>query len=149
MKSFKEFILGEADIIVEPVVEPIIDNEELEDISDELLDIISDMSDEEKEILLAHAYALVLLGNEDEDSEEDKDEELEETIQHLTGAERTQGKMQRRMPKWKKKAKIRYIKNKKCPIGTTWSSAEKSCTRINIDLSRLQKMISKMKIRQG
>jgi hypothetical protein len=150
MKSFKDFILGEAkDVIIKPAVNPVIDTEddELEDISTELSDIISDMTDEEKEILLAHAYALVLL-NDTEESEEDN--ELEEaSIVHLTGAERTQGKMMRRMPKWKKKARVRYIKNKKCPVGTTWSVSEKSCTRINIDLSRLQKMISKMKIRQG
>lgn len=71
----------------------------------------------------------------------------EATIDHLTSQERTASKLQRRIPKYKRKIKIRYIRNKKCPEGTTWSSVSKSCTRKNIDLSRIQKMISKMKIR--
>jgi hypothetical protein len=71
----------------------------------------------------------------------------EAAIIHQTGSERTAGKMKRRQPKWKRKAKIRYIKNKKCPVGTTYSQKDKSCTHIDIDMSRLQKLISKMKIR--
>jgi hypothetical protein len=118
------------------------------------------MTSEEKEILLAHAYGLIFAGVSEEDflkddEKEDEDEDTlggdieanESMITHLTSAERTQGKILRRTPKWKRKAKIRYIKNKKCPPGTTWSSKEKSCTHLNIDLSRLQKMISKMKIK--
>jgi hypothetical protein len=71
----------------------------------------------------------------------------EALITHMTAAERNAGKMKRRTPKWRKRARIRYIRNKKCPTGTTWSSTSKSCTRLNIDLSRLQKMIAKMRIK--
>jgi hypothetical protein len=147
-----------SDIVDVEVAEPTeLDNqasEQIQSVDDQLKDIISDMTDEEKEVLLDHAYALVLADVEDDgeesdesDSSDEDNEITEASIKHLTAAERTAGKMTRRTPKWKRKARIRYIKNKKCPAGTTYSSDSKSCTRLNIDLSRLQKMIAKMRIR--
>ena len=169
MTSFTSFILGEKEA-------PKVNKEELEgdegtegaegteeliSLDDELKEIISEMSDEEKEILLAHAYALVLVSGDASEDDKEEEEEVdadagdagdagsvsEGSIKHLTSKQRTSGKLMRRKPKWKKRARLRYIKNKKCPAGTTWSSETRSCTHINIDLSRLQKMIAKMRIR--
>lgn len=127
------------------------DAEEEVDTKEEIIEALDDMNEDELEALLDIIY-LIILG-EDEESEEnnepsEEDKKVTEAmIQHLTGKERSEGKMMRRTPKWKKKAKVRYIKNKKCPAGTTWSSKTRSCTKLNLDMSRLQKILAKMKIK--
>lgn len=163
MKSFKNYILGEAEAETKIDVKDTENEDESKEdkgdlvpVDQELKEIIADLTDEEKEVLLAHAYALIFNDMSDEDfdskegeSEEGEDEdELEEaSIEHLSGKERTAGRLKRRAPRWKRRARIRYIKNKKCPMGTTFSTKTKSCTRKNIDMSRIQKLISRMKIR--
>lgn len=112
-------------------------------IIDEITKGLQDLTDDELDVLLDVMYSIVLA-----DEEVEGDEDLKEAfIDHQTSQEKTAMKMKRRLPKWKRKAKIRYFRNKKCPAGTSWSSTAKSCTHINIDMSRLQKIISKMKIR--
>jgi hypothetical protein len=130
-------------------------DEEIEDkpsVKDEIIEALEDLNEDELEALMDVIY-LFILGNEDREKEEGEEEAkeggevTEASIKHLTGLERSQGKMLRRTPKWKKKARTRYLKNKKCPAGTTWSSKERTCTKIDIDMSRLQKIIAKMKIK--
>jgi hypothetical protein len=139
---------------------PDADDDTVQTAKDEIIDALEDLTDDEIEALLDVIYLIVLSDEENKTpSEDDKDTidtevvpEPEPTfseamIQHLTGAERSEGKLMRRTPKWKRKAKIRYIKNKKCPAGTTWSTKNRSCTRIDLDMSRLQKILAKMKIK--
>lgn len=115
-----------------------------EELMEEIHEALEDLSDDELDIVLDTLYSILL---QDDDGSEDKEELEESFIDHLSSTEKSQMKMKRRLPKWKRKAKIRYFRNKKCPAGTSWSSVDKSCTHINIDMSRLQKIISKMKIR--
>ena len=65
----------------------------------------------------------------------------------MTSQERNAMKIKRRTPKFKRRIRLRYIKNKKCPAGTTWSSKTRGCSKLNIDLSRIEKLISKMKLK--
>ena len=122
-----------------------------EELIEELNSAIEDMTDDELDVLLDYAYAILLSEEEEEDKEsEEGEEKVEEAlIQHQTPTEKSQLKRIRRTPKWKRKARVRYIRNKKCPAGTSWSSVTKSCGHINIDMSRLQKIISKMKVRSA
>lgn len=115
-----------------------------EELMEEIQEALEDLTDDELDVVLDAIYSLLLADEEEKESEPDLKESL---IDHQTPTEKTSLKMKRRLPKWKRKAKIRYFRNKKCPTGTSWSSKTKSCTHINIDMSRLQKIIAKMKIR--
>lgn len=119
-----------------------------EELIDEIQDALTDLTDDELDVVLDAIYAIILADEESEEKEEGSEENMEESlITHMTSKDRTTMRMKRRTPKWKRKAKIRYLKNKKCPAGTTWSSATKTCTHINIDMSRLEKIIAKMRIK--
>jgi hypothetical protein len=107
---------------------------------EEIHEALEDLTDDELDVVLDAIYSILL-------AEEDEEGLKEALIDHQTPKEKTTMKLKRRLPKWKRKAKIRYFRNKKCPTGTSWSSVTKSCTHINIDMSRLQKIIAKMKIR--
>lgn len=69
----------------------------------------------------------------------------ENAIKHLTSQERLKGKIERRKPRIKRALKIRRLKNKKCPPGTSWSSKTKSCTKIDPKKSRIMKRVAKFR----
>ena len=69
----------------------------------------------------------------------------ESAINHLTPQERLKGKLKRRQPGVKRALKIRRMKNKKCPKGTSWSSKTRSCTKIDPKKSRTMKRVAKFR----